>query len=82
MRGAPGNWLLGPTYTSAQLIQRKDLSYAMAKTSPEWAFGNGTLWDTALGWRFPNAKLKEMHGHDSMGETAENVYDLTAAGRY
>jgi len=32
-----------------------------------------TAWDTTLGWRFPNPKLKEKYGNDSMGETAENL---------
>jgi 3-oxoadipyl-CoA thiolase len=51
--------------------------YALPKTSPEWAFGNLTAFDTTLGWRFVNPKMKELHGTDSMGETAENVYELT-----
>ncbi len=51
--------------------------YALPKTSPEWAFGNVTAFDTTLGWRFVNPRMKEMYGTDSMGETAENVYELT-----
>jgi acetyl-CoA acetyltransferase family protein len=47
--------------------------YALPKTSPEWAFGNVTAYDTTLGWRFVNPRMKELHGTDSMGETAENV---------
>jgi len=31
------------------------------------------LFDTSIGWRFVNSKMKELHGTDSMGETAENV---------
>ena len=31
------------------------------------------VYDTTLGWRFVNPKMKEAHGVDSMGETAENV---------
>ncbi len=31
------------------------------------------IYDTTIGWRFVNKKLKEMHGVDAMGETAENV---------
>ncbi len=69
----------GDVYIAGGVESMTRAPYAMAKTSPEWAFGNGTLWDTTLGWRFPNAKLKEMYGNDSMGETAENVYELTAA---
>ena len=30
----------------------------------------------SLGWRFPNPRLKEQYGNDSMGETAENVAAL------
>jgi len=36
-------------------------------------FGNVTAYDTALGWRYPNPKMKEMFPLESMGETAENV---------
>ena len=31
------------------------------------------LFDTSLGWRFVNPKMKALFGTDSMGETAENV---------
>jgi len=45
----------------------------MAK--PERAFprGNQTVWDTTLGWRFPNPRLEAMFPLESMGETGENV---------
>ena len=29
--------------------------------------------DSTIGWRFVNPRMKEMHGVDAMGETAENV---------
>ncbi len=38
------------------------------------------IFDTTLGWRFVNPKLRAQFGVDSMGETAENVadrYDIT-----
>src|SRR5258707_3122651 len=31
------------------------------------------FFDTSIGWRFVNPKLKAKYGTDSMGETAENV---------
>jgi 3-oxoadipyl-CoA thiolase len=45
----------------------------MAK--PEHAFqrGNQTVWDTTLGWRFPNPRMADMFPLESMGETGENV---------
>src|SRR5207237_8023261 len=47
----------------------------MAK--PEHAFprGNQTVWDTTLGWRFPNPRLEERFRLASMGETGENAAD-------
>ena len=40
----------------------------------ESAFGrNAEIYDTTIGWRFVNKKMKAMHGVDSMPETAENV---------
>jgi 3-oxoadipyl-CoA thiolase len=36
-------------------------------------FGDGTTWDTTLGWRFPNPRMEEMFPLESMGETGENV---------
>ena len=67
----------GDVYVAGGVENMTRAPYAVAKTSPEWAFGNATLWDTTLGWRFPNARMKEKYGIDSMGETAENVYELS-----
>jgi len=40
----------------------------------ESAFSRSTaIHDTTIGWRFVNQLMKEMHGVDSMPETAENV---------
>jgi 3-oxoadipyl-CoA thiolase len=67
----------GDVYIAGGVESMTRSPYAIPKTSPEWAFANVTAWDTTIGWRFPNAKLKELYGNDSMGETAENVYELT-----
>jgi len=44
---------------------------------PEHAFprDHGKLWNTTLGWRFPNPRLEAMFPLESMGETGENVAD-------
>ena len=36
-------------------------------------YGDGTTYDTQLGWRFPNPRLAERFPLESMGETGENV---------
>ena len=46
--------------------------YAVAKRHGG-GLGNMTAFDTALGWRFPNPRMKELFPLESMGETAENV---------
>lgn len=55
--------------------------YSIPKAERGFSFGNLTAWDTALGWRYPNPKMQATHGTESMGETAENIYDLTHIGR-
>ncbi|MBT2642374.1 3-oxoadipyl-CoA thiolase [Bacillus sp. ISL-41] len=47
--------------------------FVMAKPEKEFPRGNMEMFDTTIGWRFVNTKLKEMYGTDSMPETAENV---------
>src|SRR3989304_3107876 len=37
----------------------------------------GALGGAALGWRFPNPKIHDSFGTESMGETAENIYEMT-----
>jgi len=47
----------------------------LVTAKPDVAFprGDRTLWDTTLGWRFPNPRLEERFPLESMGETGENV---------
>ena len=35
------------------------------------------MYDTTIGWRFPNPKMKAMFPLEGMGETAENIYAQT-----
>src|SRR5438128_470851 len=44
-----------------------------AKPDKPWSRGNQVLYDTHLGWRFPNPKMEAMFPLESMGETGENV---------
>src|ERR671931_953648 len=45
----------------------------MAKPDKPFPRGDRTVWDTTLGWRFPNPRLEAMYPLESMGETGENV---------
>jgi 3-oxoadipyl-CoA thiolase len=53
----------------------------MAKPEKGFPRGNQTIWDTTLGWRFPNPRLEEIFPLESMGETGENVAEQWAIGR-
>src|SRR5512141_241389 len=49
--------------------------WSFPKTASAFPFGNVTAYDTALGWRYPNEKMSAMFPLESMGETAENIYE-------
>ncbi len=55
--------------------------YSLPKAETGFSFGNLTAWDTALGWRYPNPKMTEKFGTESMGETAENIAAQTKITR-
>ena len=53
----------------------------MAKPEVPFPRGNRTVWDTTLGWRFPNPRLEEKFPLESMGETGENVAERYGVSR-
>ncbi len=54
--------------------------YVMSKGSKPFA-RDVELFDTSLGWRFINPRLRERYGVDSMGQTAENVAEQFGVNR-
>ncbi|MBX3049792.1 MAG: acetyl-CoA C-acyltransferase [Anaerolineales bacterium] len=71
----------GDVYIAAGVESMSRAPYSVPKAAQGFAYGNVTMWDTTLGWRYPNPTLKEQYGNDSMGETAENIYDDTPISR-
>jgi 3-oxoadipyl-CoA thiolase len=63
----------GEIYIAGGVESMSRAPYSLPKAEAGYSFGNLTAYDTALGWRYPNPKMKEMYGTDSMGETAENI---------
>ncbi len=49
--------------------------FVMPKSGTGWPNGNLTVFDTSLGWRFPNERMKKMFPLEAMGETAENLVE-------
>lgn len=63
----------GDIYIAGGVESMSRAPYSLPKAEAGFSFGNLTAYDTALGWRYPNPKMKEMYGTESMGETAENI---------
>ena len=55
----------------------------LVTAKPDRAFprGDRTLYDSTLGWRFPNPALEAMFPLESMGETGENVAERYGVSR-
>jgi len=63
----------GDVYIAGGVESMSRAPYSIPKGESGYSFGNLTAWDTTLGWRYPNPKMKEQYGTESMGETAENI---------
>ncbi len=50
--------------------------WSMPKAEHAFQTGNTTVFDTSLGWRYPNPKMQALFPLESMGETAENLCAL------
>src|SRR5205807_8203716 len=44
-----------------------------AKPEQSFARGDRVMYDTTLGWRFPNPRMQELFPLETMGETGENA---------
>lgn len=66
----------GDVYIAGGVESMSRAPYSLPKAEQAFSFGNLTAWDTALGWRYPNPKMQELHGTESMGETAENISEM------
>ena len=70
----------GTLYLAGGVESMTRAPYAMSKGSTPWA-RDAQLYDTSIGWRFVNPRMKELFGVDAMGETAENVADKYQVSR-
>ena len=50
--------------------------WSMPKAESPFPTGNLTVYDTSLGWRYPNPRMQAMFPLEAMGETAENIYEM------
>ena len=62
----------GDVYVAGGVESMTRAPYVVSKSGKAFA-RDAQLFDTSIGWRFVNARMREQYGVDSMGETAENV---------
>src|SRR5205814_1956544 len=55
--------------------------WVMAKPANAFQRGDITMYDSSLGWRFPNKRMGELYSLINNGETAENVAEKYNVGR-
>jgi len=65
----------GEVYIAGGVESMSRAPYSVPKPERAYPWGNQTMWDTTLGWRYPHPKMEEKYGTEAMGETAENIYD-------
>ncbi|MCL4305577.1 acetyl-CoA C-acyltransferase [bacterium] len=65
----------GHCYIAGGVESMTRAPFSVPKLENGFSFGNLTAWDTTLGWRYPNPRMKELFPLESMGETAENIYE-------
>lgn len=71
----------GEVYVAGGVESMTRAPYSLPKNGRAWGpSGNVTAWDTTLGWRYPNPKMEAMFPLEAMGETAENIYELSCGG--
>lgn len=62
----------GDVYIAGGVEHMTRAPFVMAKASQPFS-RNFEMFDTSIGWRFVNPKMRDRYGIDSMGQTAENV---------
>ena len=70
----------GDVYVAGGVESMTRAPYVMSKGATPFA-RDMQLFDTSLGWRFVNPKMKAMYDTHSMGETAENVAEQFGVSR-
>jgi 3-oxoadipyl-CoA thiolase len=70
----------GDIYLAGGVESMSRSPYSMAKAERAYPTGHATIYDTTLGWRYPNPRLEALFPLEQMGETAENIYELSVQG--
>ncbi|MER3482032.1 MAG: acetyl-CoA C-acyltransferase [Meiothermus sp.] len=71
----------GEVYVAGGVESMTRAPYSLPKNPVAFGpSGNITGWDTTLGWRYPNPRFEAMFPLEAMGETAENIVEMSRKG--
>ncbi len=71
----------GEVFVAGGVESMSRAPWAVPKTERAFPWGNVTMYDTTIGWRFPNPKMEEIIPLEGMGQTAENIQQETGISR-
>jgi 3-oxoadipyl-CoA thiolase len=71
----------GDVYVAGGVESMSRAPWSVPKADRAFPWGDVTMYDTTIGWRYPNAKMEQMFPLEGMGQTAENIYDETGISR-
>jgi 3-oxoadipyl-CoA thiolase len=71
----------GQVYLAGGVESMSRAPYSMARGNTTPKAGNVTVYDTSLGWRYPNPKMEALFPLEAMGCTAENIVDRMGFSR-
>jgi acetyl-CoA C-acetyltransferase len=71
----------GSVYLAGGVESMSRAPYSMPRGPNLPKAGNAVLWDTCLGWRYPNPRMEALFPLEAMGCTAENIADKMGISR-
>jgi 3-oxoadipyl-CoA thiolase len=71
----------GDVFVAGGVESMSRAPWSVPKAERAFPWGNVTMYDTTIGWRYPNPKMEQIIPLEGMGETAENIYDETGISR-
>ena len=71
----------GDVFVAGGVESMSRAPWSVPKAERAFPWRNVTMYDTTIGWRYPNPKMEEVIPLEGMGQTAENIYDETGISR-
>ena len=71
----------GDVFVAGGVESMSRAPWSVPKTERAFPWGNVTMYDTTIGWRYPNPRLEQIIPLEGMGQTAENICDETGISR-